>query len=88
MPSLPVPIQGGSKKDLSNRIFHKKQQLYKEALITFITCSQWLKGQAEKSALLAGETVISIPNPINTNLFKPRDKKKRAANVIYPKMVN
>lgn len=72
----PYLYGGGSKKDLSNRIFHKKQQLYKEAPITFITCSQWLKEQAEKSALLAGETVISIPNPINTNLFKPRDKKK------------
>lgn len=72
----PYLYGGGSKKDLSNRIFHKKQQLYKEAPITFITCSQWLKGQAEKSALLAGETVISIPNPINTNLFKPRDKKE------------
>lgn len=80
----PYLYGGGSKKDLSNRIFRKKQQLYKEAPITFVTCSQWLKGQAEKSALLTGETVISIPNPINTNLFKPRNKKEARSKCHLP----
>lgn len=67
-----------------SRIFHKKQQLYKEAPVTFITCSQRLRGQAEKSALPVGGTAISVPNPINTSLFKPRDKKETCCRCHLP----
>ena len=68
----------GSKKDLANRIFLKKKELYTLAPITFITCSQWLKEQAQQSALLIGHKIYNIPNPINTNLFKPRKNKQEA----------
>jgi glycosyltransferase involved in cell wall biosynthesis len=34
-----------------------------------------LKERASQSALLTGHFVTNIPNPINTNLFKPRNKK-------------
>ena len=74
--NCPYLFEGGKKKDLSTRIFRKKRKLYKEAPITFITCSQWLKEKASASALFEGQTIVSIPNPINTNLFKPRDKKE------------
>lgn len=72
----PYLYGGGSKKDLSTRVFRKKQELYKETSITFIACSRWLEGRAEKSALLAGQTILNIPNPINTNLFRPGNKKE------------
>lgn len=72
----PFLYGGGGKKDLSTRIFRKKKELYKEAPITFVACSQWLKARAQSSALLMGQRVTSIPNPINTNLFKPRNKKE------------
>ena len=68
----------GRKKDLANRIFLKKKELYTLAPITFITCSQWLKEQAQQSALLIGHKIYNIPNPINTNLFKPRKNKQEA----------
>ena len=68
----------GNKKDLANRIFLKKKELYTLAPITFITCSQWLKEQAQQSALLVGHKIYNIPNPINTNLFKPRKNKQEA----------
>lgn len=61
---------------MSNQIFLKKQKIYQLAPITFITCSQWLKGQAEQSALLKGHSIVHIPNPINTNLFKPRKQQE------------
>lgn len=64
----------GGKKDLSYRTFHKKQDLYKGRHINFVTCSHWLEALAKKSALLTGQPVTCIPNPINTNLFKPHDK--------------
>ena len=69
----PYIYKGGNKKDLSNQVFKKKKELYQLAPITFITCSQWLKGRAGQSALLNGHTIVDIPNPINTSLFKPQN---------------
>jgi glycosyltransferase involved in cell wall biosynthesis len=42
--------------------------------LTFVACSEWLAGEARRSALLKGQTIISIPNPIDTRVFKPGDK--------------
>ena len=80
----PFLYGGGSKKDLSNRVFKKKKELYKIAPITFITCSRWLENSARSSALLTGHTVTSIPNPINTNLFKPRNKQEARVHFRLP----
>lgn len=71
----PYLYKGGSKKDISYQTFKKKKELYQLAPITFVTCSQWLKERASQSSLLANHTITNIPNPINTNLFKPRNKK-------------
>ena len=70
----PYLFKGGKSNDLSQKIFQKKKELYQITPITFVTCSKWLKEKAAQSALLKGDEIISIPNPINTNLFKPRDK--------------
>ncbi len=67
---------GGSKKDLSYKTFQKKKKLLAHAHITFVACSQWLEAMAKKSALLQGQTITNIPNAININLFKPRDKQE------------
>jgi glycosyltransferase involved in cell wall biosynthesis len=52
----------------------QKKAIYQSGKITFITCSKWLKFQAEKSALFSGRQIVDIPNPIDTSLFKPMDK--------------
>lgn len=80
----PFLYTGGSKKDLSTRVFRKKKDLYKTAPITFVACSRWLAQMAKSSALLTGHTVASIPNPINTNLFKPRNKKEARTQCRLP----
>ncbi len=73
-------IHGGrGKRDLSYRIFHKKQALYRNRHINFVTCSRWLEERARTSALFCGHAVTCIPNPINTNLFKPRNRQEAAA---------
>lgn len=74
----------GGKKDLSYRTFYKKQNLYKGRHINFVTCSHWLEGLAKKSALLAGHTITCIPNPINTNLFKPHNKQEARSRCKLP----
>lgn len=66
----------GSPKDISYRTFNRKKKLYRgiTTRITFVACSHWLEDLAKKSVLTQGHQVISIPNPINTNLFKPVSK--------------
>lgn len=63
------------RKDLSYQVFKRKAKVFSKAHITFIACSHWLENLAKESALTQGHTVLSIPNAINTNLFKPRSKK-------------
>ena len=66
----------GAAHDLSTKIFKKKQKLYNNADIFFVACSKWLCGEARKSALLADKKITNIPNPINSNLYHPVDKKE------------
>lgn len=74
--NCPFIYGGGNKHDLSARTFLQKKALYQTAAITFVACSRWLENQAKSSALLIGQRVVSIPNAINTNLFKPRNKQE------------
>ena len=82
--NCPYLLNGGSPRDLSNKVFLQKKELYNNSSIVFVTCSQWLKEQAEKSALLDKHTVINIPNPININLFKPRNKQEARTRCNFP----
>ena len=66
--------RGGGKEDLSRKAWNRKKALYHNANIHFITCSRWLEGQARQSALMKGQRITAIPNPIDTRLFVPTDK--------------
>ena len=69
----PYIYKGGGKKDLSYQVFKKKKEIYQSTPVTFVTCSRWLKERAGQSALLKGHTIVDIPNPISTGLFKPQN---------------
>ncbi|MCD7899634.1 MAG: glycosyltransferase family 4 protein [Bacteroides sp.] len=69
-------LGGGNRRDLSHRVFMKKQKILQTAPIHFVTCSAWLQDLARKSALLNKHEITHIPNPINTNLFKSKSKKE------------
>ena len=64
------------KHDLSYSVYKKKKQILQGHHISYVTCSQWMEAQARKSSLLAGQQIVSIPNPINTHLFRPTDKQE------------
>ena len=66
---------GGSAHDLAARTWHRKQQMLSGRHITFVACSQWLAGEARRSALLQGQRVESIPNPIDSRIYRPGDQK-------------
>ena len=70
---------GGGKRDLSYRIFHKKQALYRNRHINFVTCSRWLEERARTSALFCGHAVTCIPNPSTPTSSSPATDRKPAA---------
>ena len=67
---------GGGPHDLSASVWRRKQQMLCGHHITFVACSQWLAGEASKSALLKGQTVTSIPNPIDTHIYRPLNRQQ------------
>ncbi len=68
-------LKNPSDKDLSYRVFEKKKILFQKADVHFVACSQWLAGVAEQSELLKGFPITAIPNPIDTQLYRPLDKR-------------
>ena len=80
----PYIYKGGGKKDLSNQVFKKKKEIYQSAPVTFVTCSRWLKERAGQSALLNGHTIVDIPNPISTGLFKPQNSLAARSKMELP----
>ncbi|MBP3849650.1 MAG: glycosyltransferase family 4 protein [Prevotella sp.] len=61
--------------DLALRVWQRKQQMLSGHRVSYVACSQWLADEARKSALLDGQRVTSIPNPIDTRIFRPVDKQ-------------
>lgn len=63
--------------DLSHRIWLRKKRLFPPDL-HFVTCSNWLAEVARGSSLLRDRPVTAIPNPIDTEAFKPLPAAGRA----------
>lgn len=60
---------------LATKVWRRKQQMLEGKHMIFVACSEWLAGEARKSALLKGQTIVSIPNPIDTHVFRPGDRQ-------------
>ncbi len=78
-----LPLNG-SADDLSHKIWKRKKQLYHASNIHFVTCSRWLEDQAKQSSLLTGQRISSIPNPIDTRVFCPSDRKEARLHAGLP----
>lgn len=65
---------GGGDKDLSSKLWRRKQRLLEEENLFYVTCSRWLEGEARQSALLKGKSITNIPNAIDSRVFRPTDK--------------
>jgi glycosyltransferase involved in cell wall biosynthesis len=64
-------------QDLSQTIFKRKQKAFAcKKDITIVGLSKWLVGCSKSSELLKYNHHINLPNPIDTNLFKPFDKER------------
>ena len=70
---------------LARQVWQRKQAMLQgSSPITFVACSQWLAGEARKSRLLQGQTVLSIPNPIDTSLYKPGSRRAARQSLGLP----
>ena len=71
------PLLGSkSENDLSRWLWRQKQDVYERLRhsLQIICPSNWLADLARGARLLEGIPVHTIPNPINTRIFKPLDK--------------
>jgi len=70
-------VLGSSKEnDLSKKVFYRKEQTYsKISNMTVIGLSRWINECSKNSTLLKNKKHIHLPNPIDTKIFKPFDKK-------------
>ena len=75
---------GGSANDLSTQVWKRKQRMLSDREITFVACSQWLAGEAQKSGLLKGQKVVNIPNAIDTHVYAPKDQQQARQRVGLP----
>ncbi len=74
----------GSSNDLSTSIWRKKEKMLEDSSIYFVTCSHWLEQEAKASALLRGQKIVSIPNPIDTHIYRSGDKQTARKNLGLP----
>ena len=75
---------GGSKSDLSTSVWQKKRRMVEDENIYYVACSRWLESEAKKSALLKGQKIASIPNPIDTHIYKKGDKQEARKRLGLP----
>ena len=59
---------------LARGTFDAKRKIWHD--ISFVGCSQWISSLAKQSALTTSSQVLSIPNPLDTNIFSPIPKEK------------
>ena len=68
-------LRDASENDLSHKGWLRKADLYTQAKnLTFVACSSWLAGVAGTSSLINKFPITNIPNPIDIDVFSPRDR--------------
>ncbi len=72
---------GNSGFDLDRWTWRRKMHYWKKQPFNIICPSQWLAQCAKSSMLLEGENVVSIPNGIDSNLYR-KINKKQARNLL------
>lgn len=53
-----------------------KIDILKKIDVTIVTCSTWLEKCAKNSKILQGKRILTIPNGVDTNIYKPINKKE------------
>ncbi|WP_426582074.1 glycosyltransferase family 4 protein [Mucilaginibacter sp. R-33] len=70
--------------DISHRIWQQKNKAYKQLDFNIIAPSLWMQDSVKKSSLMRGKATSNIPNTLETDVFKPIDKKEAKAKAGLP----
>jgi glycosyltransferase involved in cell wall biosynthesis len=71
------PVLGSNRvRDISRRIWNRKSRTYRQiGNLTVVGPSRWLATEAKRSGLFDKRNVVNLPNPINTQAFRPIDRR-------------
>lgn len=61
--------------DISHKTWERKKQAYQKLDAKYVSPSNWLANAAKESGLLKEKPVFTIPNTLETVIFKPLDKQ-------------
>lgn len=67
-------LRTSSEKDFSRKIWKKKSNAYNGINFNIVTCSRWLGECAKESRLLNPFPVTPVPNPFDTEVYRPGNK--------------
>lgn len=73
---------------LERMTWKRKERLYANKKIQFVTCSEWLRGEALTSSLMAEQDVVAIPNPLDTDIFMPQPHPNKRRVLFVAQDVN
>ncbi len=69
------------RRDLSHRLWVKKQKVFQNSRVTAVTPSSWLNQCMRSSSLLRHWEVRTIHNPVDQELFRPLDRERSCADL-------
>lgn len=82
------PLLGSNvEHDLARQVFDAKQRIFNawpSEMLHIVAPSQWLAEEARKSTLLSKFSATTIPNSVETDIFRPIDKMKARATLNLP----
>ena len=68
-------LKNSAPDDESHRIWRKKRDAYAKLDFRVIAPSTWMEASVQASSLMKGRDIAQVPNTLETNIFKPADKK-------------
>ena len=69
-------LKNAGPNDISHQIWLQKNKAYSGLDFSIIAPSSWMKKSVQESSLMRGRQIEQIPNTLETDLFKSKDKKQ------------
>lgn len=70
-------LGSSTENDLSRKTFIRKQNVFsKLPNMVIVGLSKWIENCAKESSLFRNHKIVNLPNPIDTTVFKPFEKKQ------------